>query len=117
MLLNSLTPQLANADAQQLPLADVDSCLTQTVVRVLLTQLPDVSQQSTHSTLKDATVFAEPNNSAFVAQLLTMPLVHAQHSHHAHKDKLTTPLLANADVLKLHHVVAVWFGTPINANV
>jgi hypothetical protein len=115
--LSSLTQQHVNADAQQLLLADVDSCSIQTVVHVLPIQLPDVSHQSTLSTLKDVTVSAELNNNAFAVPLLTMPLVDAQHSHHAHKAKPTIPLLVNADVLPLLHAVAVWFGTQLNVNV
>ena len=88
-----------------------------TVARALPTQLPDVSLPFTHSTLKDVTVFAEPNNSAFAEQLPTTPLVGAQLSHRAHKDRLTTPLLVSADVLKQLHAVVAWFGTQPNASV
>ena len=88
-----------------------------TVVHVLPTQLPDASHQSTLSTLKDATVFAELNNNAFAVLVPTTPHADALLSHHAHKVNLTTPLLVNADALQQLHAVAVWFGTQLNANV
>ena len=88
-----------------------------TVVRALPTQLPDVSRPFTLSTLKDATVFAEPNNNAFAEHPPTTPLADAQLSHLVLNHRFTTPPLVNADVLKQLHAVAVWFGTQPHASV
>ena len=112
----SSTTVNANADAQQLRLADVDSNGMSIHAHVSPTQLPDVCPTCTPSTCNNATVSAKLKLNACAELRQSTPPALALHTRHAQLHKPSTLLHVNADVLRPPLADVDSFGTPTHAH-